>query len=371
MADKAYIFGGRTAAGKLASNDIHAVTLVSAEKSEPDYTIIPAVPDVEGGKLPVARSRHAATAFNVCVAVYGGVDDSDAVIDEGSMIWLFNTAKSSWEFLEPSDSSSGPGPRQEAKLFCHNNNLVLYGGRNSEGSIMKDVWHFSYTEKTWTQLPDAPVASHDAAVANGALHVVASNDSVSSDMHLLLLTPSKGEEHKWHTISFPTNPLTPGPRPRLGGGLLPVSTGYGRHYLVYMFGAHQAPGSSDSTAASHTQADVSLDTTPLYWSDLWTYQLPSASPEAKATTSISEAIKPSKIKDTIRSALGYDTGQHSWAEVEVLPPTDLDAGEGKVHPGPRGFFGSDVMKDGKSLVMWGGTNAKGETEGDGWIIKLE
>ena len=58
-------------------------------------------------------------------------------------------------------------------------------------------------------------------------------------------------------------------------------------------------------------------------------------------------------------------------EVEVLPPTDLEASEGKVHPGPRGSFACDVMDDGTTVVVWGGVNPKGEREGDGWVIKLE
>jgi len=373
VATKAYIFGGTTAAEKLASNDMHAVTLVSAEKPESAYSIVPAVPDIEGGRLPTARTKHAACAFNVCVAVCGGVDESGELIDDGSTIWLFNTAKSTWEFLEAPEAENRPGPRQDAKLFDHQNNLVLYGGVASDGVALKDVWHFSYADRVWTRLPDAPVASHDAAVANGVLHLISTNDSLSSDMHLLKLTPAKDELQEWHAVSFPTNALTPGPRPRNGGGLLPVSTGHGRHYLVYLFGAQQKPGTTGTPVAVTTSEpnEQSQTAAPLYWSDMWTYQLPSALPEVKATTSISDVIKPSKIKDSIRSALGYDSGQHSWAEVEVLPPAELELAEGKVHPGPRGFFGSDMMKDGRSVIIWGGINAKGETEGDGWIIRLE
>ena len=66
-----------------------------------------------------------------------------------------------------------------------------------------------------------------------------------------------------------------------------------------------------------------------------------------------------------------DSGKHSWAEVEVLPPADLEESAGKIHPGPRSAFAVDVMKDKRSVVIWGGVNPKGEREGDGWIIKLE
>ena len=32
---------------------------------------------------------------------------------------------------------------------------------------------------------------------------------------------------------------------------------------------------------------------------------------------------------------------------------------------------NNVMEDGKSIVLWGGEDAKGDLVGDGWIITLE
>ncbi|KAK5131180.1 hypothetical protein LTR08_001266 [Meristemomyces frigidus] len=372
VGDKAFIFGGETASGKVASNDIHVVNLGSKDKPEPDYSIIPAVPDVGDGKVPVPRKKHAACAFNVCVAVFGGIGEDNSVIDEDSTVWLYNTSKCAWETLKPANTTaSAPKARSDASLFNNHNNLVLYGGRDADGTALHDVWCFDYVENTWTQQPDAPVSTPNAAVADGFLHIITGADNMSSDVHSLQL-PAKGkdkdlEQHSWQTVPFPTNPLTPGPRPRIGGGLIHVTTGYGRNYLTYLFGARQPSGAEPSS----TEKPPTASNEPTYWSDIWTYQIPSSSPEAKVTTSLSDVIKPAKIKDKIRNALGYDSGEHSWCEVDVLPPADLDAVAGKVHPGPRGFFGCDVMEDGRTLVMWGGVNAKGEKEGDGWTIKLE
>jgi hypothetical protein len=93
----------------------------------------------------------------------------------------------------------------------------------------------------------------------------------------------------------------------------------------------------------------------------------------KASTSFKEAIKPAKIKDAIRSALGADTHELSWGEAVVQIPSEkeLEEMDGKLHPGPRAFFGADVMHDEKSIAFWGGVNAKGERVGDGWVIRLE
>ncbi|KAK0869004.1 hypothetical protein LTR87_013913 [Friedmanniomyces endolithicus] len=371
VGNKAYIFGGETAAGKLASTDIHSITVSHEEKPYSDYAVIPAIPDQTDGPVPVARTKHAACGFNICVAVFCGLDEAGELIDE-TCIWLFVTGKSSWESLRPSDASApSPEPRSEGNLFDHQNKLLLYGGKNKAGEALKDVWLFDYAKSTWRQFPDAPVSSSNAAVCNGVLHIISGTDTMSSDLHLLELGTEPGDEHKWQTIPFPTNPMTPGPRPRVGAGLLPITTGYGRHYLAFFFGARQQAGHPTPSEPSKPSTQDSPANEQTYWSDIWTYQLPSASHEAKATFSLSEVIKPAKIKDSIRHALGYDSGGHSWGEAEVMPLADLEASAGKVHPGPRGFFGCDVMKDGRSIIMWGGVVAKGEREGDGWIIRLE
>ncbi|PPJ55616.1 hypothetical protein CBER1_03735 [Cercospora berteroae] len=375
--NRAYVFGGETASGQLASNDIHAVTLdkPAEEKSEhePEYSILPAVADVEGQPVPEARTKHAATHFNICVAIFGGLNEAGKLVDEEPVIWLYVTGKSAWESLK-SDHGPAPAQRSGARLFNFNNNLVLYGGVDANGEPLRDIWHFSYTQKTWTQLPIAPVSTRNAALVDGVLYLISGTDNMSSDVHSLHLHPNENAEEslhvnsdpqtEWHTASFPTNPLTPGPRPRVGGGLLPISTGYGRNYLLYFFGARQNPNTTEAVSPDDTED-------PSQWSDSWTYQIPSSSPEVKPTLSISEAIKPARIKDAIREKLGYSSGEQSWAEVEVLPPGDLVVGTGKIHPGPRAFFGYDVMPDGHGVVVWGGLNAKGEREGDGWIIRFQ
>lgn len=332
------------------------------DQPEPDYSLLPAIADVEGGPIPAARTKHAACRLNVCVAIFGGVDGSGKLVDSEAVVWLYVTGKSAWEALNSENSAIAPVQRSSAKLFEHKNSLVLYGGIDGDGQQLKDVWHFHYPTRAWTPLPSAPTSTTNAVMSEGVLFLITAADNMSSDLHVL--NTNNFETAEWASQSFPTNPLMPGPRPRIGGGLLPVSTGYGRNYLLYFFGARQNP-----TTAKTTSPDQTED--PTQWSDLWTFQVQSSQPEVKATTNIYEAIKPAKIKDAIRSKLGYDTGGYSWAEVEVQPPDNLVEGEGKVHPGPRAYFGCDTTQDGRSVIVWGGLNAKGEREGDGWIITCE
>ena len=134
VSDKAYIFGGEIEDGELARTDIHVISLLSesdAEKqNEPQYALLPALPagatggeasgvrDESSDGVPAARTRHSACAFNICVAMYGGVDQNGEAIEEKGRIWLFNTAKSTWEFIGPKlGEHDVPEARAEGKLF--------------------------------------------------------------------------------------------------------------------------------------------------------------------------------------------------------------------------------------------------------------
>ena len=69
----------------------------------------------------------------------------------------------------------------------------------------------------------------------------------------------------------------------------------------------------------------------------------------------------------------------------IKPGAEANALEGKVsgkaHPGPRAWFGAAVLGEPSvgiigtgekpaRVIMWGGLNAKGEQEGDGWLVEL-
>lgn len=403
VGNKAYIFGGQLGESELATTDIHAISLLSPDDSEkegePQYSLLPALPvgatggeasgvrDDDSDGIPTPRTRHAACAFNVCIAVFGGADENGEAIDEQGRIWLFNTAKSSWEFIGPKIGEHDvPEPRSEGKLFECDNDLVLYGGFNKSGEPLKDTWHFSYPDKTWTRLPDAPQANTNTSFANGILWLLAltpETNGLNGHIHALPVSAAAkiAKASSWTTQSFPTNPLTPSPAPRIAGGLLPITTGHGRHYLLQFFGQsppskaiesmHVAAPSESTSTEEQIQAD-SQPSEPTQLPDLWTLQLPSTTPGRKA--SWSETLKPAALKDSIRSAFKADTGTNAWAEVDVQPPALEKLGDGqagKVHPGPRAWFGCNVLKDGKTVMIWGGVNAKGEREGDGWLVGLE
>lgn len=364
-----YIFGGETATNILASNDFHVITLEHSDEPEMEYSMIPAFPTIEGERTPAGRTNHCACAFHGNIVIYGGSKEGGEVIEEKSSLWFWNLERKLWDVIKPAENSPGPGPRQTAKLFADETRIILLGGVDASGSHASDLWQFDVASRIWSQLPTAPVATSNATLYNHQLWLISSSDYMSSQIHHLDISPSDHKD-EWESLTFPTNPLAPGPRARHDGAFLPVSTGWGRNYLVYLLGAR---GNPSSKRPSSGKEDLNEEVSQ--WSDAWVLQIPSSDLDAKAAWSLKEAIKPAKIKDAIRSAIGAETGHLNWAEAVVQVPADEglfeDEQEGKLHPGPRAFFGADVMEKGDGVVFWGGVDAKGHRVGDGWIVKFE
>jgi len=350
---KACIFGGEAADGQLSSTDFHVLSLPSVTKGEPvaAYACYPALAMQDAGTgetyVPSPRSRHAAAARGQFVVVQGGADASGKLIPE-TCLWLWDSESLKWTKIEGvSQIGKSLTPRFDHHIFVDDAQdfLVMHGGRTSKGQeATTETWMYNFDTLAWTELPPSPQPPLAAAFVDNVLYTVGADSGMSGAIHYLDLKSNAEDREKpnaleWKTVSFPTNPLTPGPRPREGGALVPVNTGVGRHYLVYMFGENSTSAEKD------------------FYTDIWALQLPTRGFSAAA------------IKDAIRDKLPrIDSGEFTWAEVELLPTEEVRA-EGKAHPGPRGFFGADAA-DAKSVIFWGGVSALGK-EGDGWLLQIQ
>lgn len=409
---RAYIFGGKTEKGDLAGNEMHIVTLPLKTRTdgEPDYKCVPALGENgEGQTVPQPRSGHSACAVGERIYLLGGQGSGANALDEKGRIWVFDTKSLHWSSLDPKEDVY-PSPRiyagcvasehplppgSDGKLKAlgaqiqetisktipivvkkpsppaepHGTLFISNGLSSTSSEPLNDSWAFSVASQTWTKLPSTPLLQtpdpSSLAIANNRLYLISSSSEIESEIHylplpkfLLLRSDSKNEDEEseppssWETIPFPTNPIAPGPRPRKGAGLLPLTTGNGRAYLLYFL------GEKSRTKAGATSQDGEA---PIFWSDAFSYQPPASVPS------------PAGVKDSTRSTLGISTGEGTWAEVNVIANEEgrgkLEE-EGKSHPGPRGWFGSDVI-GGAQVVLWGGVDGKGQTEGDGWIISIE
>lgn len=399
----AYIFGGKTETGELAGNEVHIVTLplTTRTEGEPDYKCVPALGEDD---VPEPRFGHSASAIGTKIYVFGG----RVAEDEKGRVWVFDTISLRWSHIDPepdrlyppsrihfgyvaSANPLPPGSANKLKVLGSqiqetisnkvpsivskpsplaepHGTVFISGGLRPHGwDSLTDTWAFTVATRTWTQLTSTPapqiLSSPALALLQDRLYLVTGSSEFESEIHYLrlpksLLSYQSSEEDdsetpniSWTTLPFPTNPLIPGPRPRKGAGLLPITTGNGRSYLLYFLGEKPSPEAPSSESETPPRT---------FWSDAFSYQAPSSS------------HSPAGSKDATRATLGFETGEDTWAEVKVVANEEgagLAEVGGKSHPGPRGWFGSDVL-DGGKVVLWGGIDAKGETEGDGWIVSV-
>ena len=409
VSGQAYIFGGEVEEGELAGDEVHIVSLPlkkAGNEGKPDYKVVPSLGEGEDGKVPGPRSGHSACAVGERIYVFGGKGEDGKPIEEMGRVWVFDTNTLAWTHIDPtSDVSIPPGrflhgaaasenplPNKNASEKASygeqiqsaignlpnligkgsspqepHGTLVINGGFASQTQLHNDTWIFNIITRSWSSLPPSPSTSPyppSLALTHNRLYLISSSSELGSEIHYLPFTKetysdSRGEgeiglttaKDEWTTLSFPTNPLTPGPRPRKGAGLMPVTTGNGREYLLYFFGERASPATSDTQPSSEDA---------VFWSDVWSYQIPAQSMTAAG------------IKDATRSAMGINTGEGSWAEVKIVTVVEGET-EGKSHPGPRGWFASSPVGrdiDGGGVLLWGGINGKREVEGDGWIVNV-
>lgn len=338
--------------------------------------------------------------------MFGGKGKDGHALDEKGRVWVFDTATLHWSYLDPTgdtypqprfhhggvgsqqplpagsdgklqmlssqiqESVSKTLPRLVSKpsppVELHGTLFVSNGIASNTSEPLDDIWAFTIASKTWSRLPSAPSKISyppSLATATNYLYLITGSAEIASEIHQLpipkyllhgdAIDVNDGSDpavSSWTTIPFPTNPLTPGPRPRKGAGLLPITTGNGRSYLLYLLGEKASTVNSTSEEGLRT-----------FWSDIFSYQPPASMPS------------PASIKDSTRSTLGIGTGEGTWAEVQVIANDEggpKPEAEGKSHPGPRGLFGCDSIGGG-DVVLWGGINGKEEVEGDGWIISVQ
>lgn len=380
----------------------------AGNEGKPDYKVVPSLGEGEDGKVPGQRLGHTACAIGERIYLFGGKGEEDKPIEEMGRIWVFDTNTLGWSYIDPSNdatipqgrffhgaaTSEHPLPNKNASEKATygeqitstiskipsligkgsspqepHGSLIISGGFSSATDVLNDTYVFNIITRIWTALPPTPSTSPyppSLALTHNRLYLISSSSSLGSEIHYLPFNASTysdargaGEvgltttQDAWTTLSFPTNPLTPGPRPRKGAGLIPVTTGNGREYLLYIFGERASPP-TDPQEATPSDED------PVFWSDMWSYQVPA------------QNLTAAGIKDSARTAMGIDTGEGSWAEVGVVTVTEGET-EGKSHPGPRGWFASSAVGrdiEGGGVVVWGGVNGKGEVEGDGWVVNV-
>ena len=280
------------------------------------------------------------------MVIHGGRDGPSAPIaSDENCLWVWDVDSLSWSRLRgDTQLHKSMAPRYGHYLFSDEkqNFLLLVGGRADAAKgagVSREVWFYDLNQQVWSALPDAPAEPLAAAYTGHTLYLLTEEQGVQ---YLDVRATAEEREKPLEWLRLDEEPApAPRPTPREGGALVPLGTGYGREYLIYLFGGGAGAGEKK------------------WYGDIWALQLPSRELSgAMIKDKIRDKVLPKKVK----------SGEGTWAEVEVLPMQQSESEAGKVHPGPRARFGAGAVE--KGVVVWGGVNAKGDVEGDGWVIRV-
>ena len=393
---RAYVFGGESEPGKLADNAMHVVILPSSGVLEADYTSFPARAANGLDDVPSSRKGHTSTVIGDSIYVLGG--EGEDVMHEKGRIWVYHTVRNTWTYLDPAPgtlypsqrtghaaaSSDLPSPKtvtfQEkapqapadpSKVVPEPaesdswGTIFIVGGRDTaSGELLNDALAFDVKTRTWSNIPTPSGQAREGASLSLVGDRLYRFGGKGIETFSSGATESLDASHVWKHAEGGTTPLTSGwawedlphsdkqgsaaaaPQARSNAGLVGVTTGQGRRYLLAVGGEGE-------------QSDF-LD-------DIWALQLPPESSTAAAT------------KDSIRASMKRDTHESEWAEVryEYVDTRGEEEkeipGEPKRGLGARGHFGiaKGTEVDGATAVVWGGVDANGNVLGDGWMITVD
>lgn len=273
-------------------------------------------------------------------------------------------------------------------LFVHGG-IVSAASRSSTDSPISpgakrssDLWAFDIRTRVWTELPAAPGPARDGAalcVSKSRLFRYGGSDGSRplgnqlDFLHLQVETfddgVAKGEisvraRDGWQTITAGATPESTAadgkaaeiplvgaqdwPSPRGFAGLVAVTSGGGREYLVLVGGEAPDDEPAERGREGRTRA---------LCGDAWAFQVPPI------------GMTAASLGDAFWQAIGKPTGEGRWTRLD-LAPYDEDADVAP--PEPRAWISVAPMGELEEtgVVVWGGVGESGRRLGDGWILRL-
>ncbi|KAI9697697.1 MAG: hypothetical protein M1820_007684 [Bogoriella megaspora] len=345
----AYIFGGSfkdERNGPIAGNEMHIIRVSGKFGREWDYKCVPAIPSIEGNDVPNGRKSHSAAVYGDQILVFGGPN-------ENGRVWSFDTQSLTWTARDPSDVRFCQVSQHQGAIVLEDR-FIVHGSAYQAVSHLQETWAFDLTTNTWNHIASLRTegeqtftkpAIHGKSIFSISMRRDPQLSEHSVWLHYLCLDGQKPPE--WESIQFSVEPLS-GPLIYQGSPLLPISTGLGRHYLLFQGGR-----AANFNIDAEKQPDTSDET------GLWTMQIPS------------DDRSLAKLKDWVRSKVGKGHNSGDWAEVEIKVTNKDKSKETTHHPGPRTHSAMAALDERTVMLFAGKYPGFSEGQVDGWIIKLE
>jgi len=304
-----WIFGGELFPRQPVDNQIDLINLKHSTVETKSHT-----------SAPSPRVGSACTTLNGKVYIFSGRGGIDmAPIEEGGVLWVFDTLTSSWSTISPmSTSQPYPAARSYHCLTSDGADIIyLHAGCPANGRL-SDLWSFSIPSREWTELasaPDPPRGGTSITYTGTKLYRMNGFDGTKEQGGSLdILDPLS---NTWSTQNYLPDGIS-GPEPRSVSALLSLKL-RGKPSLVTMFGER------DPSSLGHQGAGKML-------ADAWAYSL-----EAR-----------------------------TWSKINA-------SGDADGFPDARGWFAADVAAGAsgvESILVHGGLGESNERLGDIWLLNF-
>ncbi|KAF2030527.1 kelch repeat protein-like protein [Setomelanomma holmii] len=286
------------------------------------FSLKPDTPNLETKSLseaPSPRVGSASAVVNGKMYLFSGRGGTDmAAIEEDGAVWSFDPATSSWSSINPADQSKPYPPARSYHCSTSDgkSSIFVHAGCPAKGRL-SDLWKFDVSERTWTQLPDAPAPHRGGtsiAHSGGKLYRMNGFDGNTEQGGSIDIFDIAS--NSWSTETFKGDG-NDGPEARSVCVVLPVRLAK-KDKLLTLFGEH------DPSSLGHARAGKML-------SDVWV----------------------------------YDISEKWWTQLQPNAPDGV--------PDPRGWFDADVVKASSgndSIILHGGLGENNERLTDVWLLSF-
>lgn len=142
---KLYLFGGQF--DDIYFNDLYSFDLSSFRKDDSHWDHIKPV-----NFSPPPITNHVMCNFDNKLWVFGGETPQGLLND----VFMFDPLTNDWEIVKTKANNLEdgiPAPMQEHACVVYKNLMCVYGGKDSEGNYLNDLWLFNFMTKRWFKFP--------------------------------------------------------------------------------------------------------------------------------------------------------------------------------------------------------------------------
>ena len=249
-----------------------------------------APPWIKKSPMPVARSRHTATAVNGKIYVMGGEQRTETTTTVLSSVSIYDPTNDSWTSGAPM-----PAARVGHTSTAYGGKIYVVGGRTSLGSAMESsLWEYDPATNTWSDLSPTYTAFAD-------------HSSVIWDSYLMLFPGTNTEVWAYQvpTAQWYVGSDSPTRYRRHATGVVANNM-----YLVGGSYTDWSPWVGNFTA--YTTNCLSYDVT----TDVWSFMASMPTPRAELATAVVDgkgiAIGGNNADGPQRAVEMYDPGTDTW-----------------------------------------------------------